>query len=83
MVYSALFCPIDKEKQLKEMECAGDFHFEIKRIQKISKNDLNFKIQKRSPKKTGKKFMKKSTRQTHSAATQSKYSLQTQFQQTC
>ena len=23
MVYAALFCPLDKEKQLKEMECAG------------------------------------------------------------
>lgn len=23
MVYAALFCPVDKEKQLKEMECAG------------------------------------------------------------
>lgn len=23
MVYGALFCPIEKEKQLKEMKCAG------------------------------------------------------------
>lgn len=35
MVYAALFCPIDKEQQLKEMECADSKQLTEKDREKI------------------------------------------------